>query len=167
MEADNERLVAYVVAMFEAANGVDLRSDDVAMKRVREAAARACVEWKGMPNAGLAVNLPFISANPPLHVLEELGVGEARRLFAGEDYSDKLTAARAERERATAAQRLQQETDERVHASEERAQRSRTTKITLVVVLLVFGLGISFVAALRSCAEHGDHVDDSKRSEHR
>ncbi len=38
MDADSERLAEYLVALFEAKTGVDLRDDESAMKRVHEVA---------------------------------------------------------------------------------------------------------------------------------
>jgi hypothetical protein len=39
-DAELQRMVAWLVARFEADSGVDVRGDDSAMKRIREAAAR-------------------------------------------------------------------------------------------------------------------------------
>lgn len=171
MEADSERLVAYLVAMFEAKNGIDLRGDENAMKRVHEAAERARHEWLANNDAGFVVNLPFITATErgPLHLDERLSVSAAKRVFAGDGFSEELAAARAERDRTLAAKRKEEEANAKVQASEERIERAQSRKMLLVVALVLGAFAISVAALMISSRSHTSHADDEKAhsTEHR
>jgi molecular chaperone DnaK len=54
-------LIDYVANEFKASNGIDLRSDKVAVQRVREAAEKAKIELSTVLST--EINLPFISAD--------------------------------------------------------------------------------------------------------
>ncbi len=57
----DNKVVDYLVDSFQKAEGVDLRSDRMAMQRLREAAENAKIELSGKTTA--EVNLPYITAN--------------------------------------------------------------------------------------------------------
>jgi len=57
----DERIMNYLVDEFKKAEGIDLKSDKVAMQRLREAAEKAKIELSGMTTT--AVNLPYITAD--------------------------------------------------------------------------------------------------------
>ncbi len=161
MDADTERLVAYLIALFEAKSGVDLRGDEAALKRVREAAARATQEWRALPHGGIAVSLPFVTATPdgPLHLDERLSDGSAKRFFEGADYSKALADARAERERELDAKRLKQAASEREREGEKRAERTSDLKIGLITASIIVAIVVS-VVALSTSRAHERHDDD-------
>lgn len=62
------RIVDWMVSSFKAETGVDLKSDKMAMQRLKESAEKAKIELSGMTSA--AINLPFITAdaNGPKHL---------------------------------------------------------------------------------------------------
>ena len=64
----DDRLVQHIVRGFQAETGVDLRNDEVAMQRVREAAEQAKRELSSSEST--VVNLPFVSTtgSTPLHL---------------------------------------------------------------------------------------------------
>ena len=64
----DQRIVDWMVSSFKAENGIDLKSDKMAMQRLKEAAEKAKIELSGMTSA--AINLPFITAdaNGPKHL---------------------------------------------------------------------------------------------------
>ncbi len=64
----DERVMNWIVSTFKAESGVDLKSDKMAMQRLREAAEKAKIELSGMTSA--SINLPFITAdaNGPKHL---------------------------------------------------------------------------------------------------
>lgn len=55
-------LVDYVVSQFKSQTGIDLRSDKVAMQRIREAAEKAKIELS--TTITTEINLPFIAQDP-------------------------------------------------------------------------------------------------------
>ncbi len=55
------RIVDWMVSSFKAENGIDLKSDKMAMQRLKEAAEKAKIELSGMTSA--SINLPFITAD--------------------------------------------------------------------------------------------------------
>jgi len=55
------RVIGYLADEFKKENGIDLRSDKMAMQRLKEAAEKAKIELSGMTTAN--VNLPFITAD--------------------------------------------------------------------------------------------------------
>lgn len=57
----DERLVNYMADEFKKEQGIDLRSDRMALQRLREAAEKAKIELSGLMSAN--VNLPFITAD--------------------------------------------------------------------------------------------------------
>jgi molecular chaperone DnaK len=77
---DFDRIIINLLADdFTAANGIDLRTDAVALQRLKEAAERAKVELSSAMSTD--INLPFIAANGsgPLHLARELDRGELER----------------------------------------------------------------------------------------
>ena len=57
----DERIINYLADTFKNENGIDLRSDRMAMQRLKEAAEKAKIELSGMTTAN--INLPFITAD--------------------------------------------------------------------------------------------------------
>ena len=57
----DERIINYLADNFKAENGIDLRSDRMALQRLKEAAEKAKIELSGMTTAN--INLPFITAD--------------------------------------------------------------------------------------------------------
>ncbi len=57
----DDRLINYLAEEFKKENGIDLRSDKMAMQRLKEAAEKCKCELSGMTQAN--VNLPFITAD--------------------------------------------------------------------------------------------------------
>ena len=57
----DERIINYLADNFKAENGIDLRSDRMALQRLKEAAETAKIELSGMTTAN--INLPFITAD--------------------------------------------------------------------------------------------------------
>ncbi len=55
------RIVDWMVSSFKSENGIDLKSDKMAMQRLKEAAEKAKIELSGMTSA--SINLPFITAD--------------------------------------------------------------------------------------------------------
>ncbi|HEY2365269.1 MAG TPA: Hsp70 family protein [Polyangiaceae bacterium] len=74
--------MAWLVARFEADSGVDVRSDETAMKRIREAAARITTLTE-MDE----VNLPFLAADGagPKHFQVLLRKRQIERILSGEE----------------------------------------------------------------------------------
>ena len=57
----DERIMEFLVSEFKKAEGIDLRSDKMAMQRLREAAEKAKIELSGVTST--AINLPYITAD--------------------------------------------------------------------------------------------------------
>ena len=57
----DQRIVDFLVSSFKSETGVDLKSDKMAMQRLKEAAEKAKIELSGMTSAN--INLPFITAD--------------------------------------------------------------------------------------------------------
>jgi len=57
----DQRVMDYLVNEFKKAEGIDLRSDKMAMQRLKEAAEKAKIELSGMTST--SVNLPYITAD--------------------------------------------------------------------------------------------------------
>ena len=57
----DERIMNYLVDEFKKSSGIDLKTDKMAMQRIKEAAEKAKIELSGMMQAN--VNLPFITAD--------------------------------------------------------------------------------------------------------
>ena len=64
----DERIMNYLVDEFKKSNGIDLKTDKMAMQRLKEAAEKAKIELSGMQQT--QINLPFITAdaNGPKHL---------------------------------------------------------------------------------------------------
>lgn len=64
----DERIISYLVDEFKKSNGIDLKTDKMAMQRLKEAAEKAKIELSGMQQT--QINLPFITAdsNGPKHL---------------------------------------------------------------------------------------------------
>ena len=57
----DQRVIDYLVDEFKKAEGIDLKSDKMAMQRLKEAAEKAKIELSGMQQTN--INLPFITAD--------------------------------------------------------------------------------------------------------
>ena len=57
----DERIMDYLVSEFKKSNGIDLKSDKMAMQRLKEAAEKAKIELSGVGQTN--INLPFITAD--------------------------------------------------------------------------------------------------------
>jgi molecular chaperone DnaK len=68
----DERLMNYIADEFQKTESVDLRKDNQALQRLKEAAEKAKVELSS--SAQTTINLPFISmgANGPLHLVMDI-----------------------------------------------------------------------------------------------
>ena len=64
----DERIMDYLVSEFKKSNGIDLKTDKMAMQRLKEAAEKAKIELSGVQQT--QINLPFITAdaNGPKHL---------------------------------------------------------------------------------------------------
>ncbi|KAI4453818.1 heat shock protein 70kda [Holotrichia oblita] len=57
----DQRVINWIAETFKAENGIDLRSDKMALQRLKEAAEKAKIELSGMASSN--INLPFITAD--------------------------------------------------------------------------------------------------------
>ncbi len=57
----DDAIIEYLVAEFKKSNGIDLKSDKMAMQRLKEAAEKAKIELSGVQQT--QINLPFITAD--------------------------------------------------------------------------------------------------------
>ena len=57
----DQKIIDYLVDEFKKSNGIDLKSDNMAMQRLKEAAEKAKIELSGMQQTN--INLPFITAD--------------------------------------------------------------------------------------------------------
>ncbi len=57
----DQRIIDYLVSEFKKPNGIDLKTDKMAMQRLKEAAEKAKIELSGMQQTN--INLPFITAD--------------------------------------------------------------------------------------------------------
>ncbi len=57
----DNRIIDFLVENFKKENGIDLKTDNMAMQRLKEAAEKAKIELSGVTTAN--INLPFITAN--------------------------------------------------------------------------------------------------------
>ncbi|MBQ7034135.1 MAG: molecular chaperone DnaK, partial [Clostridia bacterium] len=64
----DQRIIDWMAADFKAANGIDLKADNMANQRLKEAAEKAKIELSSGMSTN--INLPFISGGPagPLHL---------------------------------------------------------------------------------------------------
>ena len=63
----DQRVINWMAETFMKENGIDLRKDNIALQRLKEAAEKAKIELSGVTSTN--INLPFITANAngPLH----------------------------------------------------------------------------------------------------
>ena len=57
----DEKVINWIAEQFKAENGIDLRSDKMALQRLKEAAEKAKIELSGVTSSN--INLPFITAD--------------------------------------------------------------------------------------------------------
>ena len=78
----DERIVHYLMDMFQRDSGIDLQHDRTALQRMREAAEKAKMELSSVLKT--EINLPFISAdaNGPRHLAVELSRAKLEALTA-------------------------------------------------------------------------------------
>ena len=76
------RLIDYFVDKFKEESGFDLKSDPLALQRLKEAAEKAKIELSSTSET--EINLPFITANDagPQHLLEKLSRSEFEKITA-------------------------------------------------------------------------------------
>jgi molecular chaperone DnaK len=76
----DQRIMDWLIEDFERETGIDLRSDRMALQRLKEAAERAKCELSSAEEA--AINLPFISADRsgPRHLARNLSRGQFEEL---------------------------------------------------------------------------------------
>ena len=76
----DQRIIDWLADKFQADNGIDLRKDKMAMKRLKEAAEKAKMELSSTTQT--TINLPFISAGEagPLHLDYTLTRAEFERI---------------------------------------------------------------------------------------
>jgi len=74
------RIIDWLVDEFKKEQGIDLKSDKMALQRLKEAAERAKVELSSAPET--EINLPFITADAsgPKHLLMKLSRGKLEQL---------------------------------------------------------------------------------------
>jgi molecular chaperone DnaK len=74
------KIVEYLADEFKKAEGIDLRSDRLALQRLKEAAEKAKIELSS--SATTEVNLPFITADAtgPKHLVKSLGRADLEKL---------------------------------------------------------------------------------------
>jgi molecular chaperone DnaK len=74
------KIVEYLADEFKKAEGIDLRSDRLALQRLKEAAEKAKIELSS--SATTEVNLPFITADAtgPKHLVKQMGRADLERL---------------------------------------------------------------------------------------
>src|SRR5215217_4057725 len=81
------KLVEYLAAKFKAKENMDLKSDKLALQRLKEAAEKAKIELSS--TATTEINLPFITARmeggstTPLHLVETITRSDLEKLVAG------------------------------------------------------------------------------------
>ena len=78
----DQRIMDWLVNNFKAEQGVDLRSDKMAMQRIKEAAEKAKIELSGVTTS--SISLPFITADAtgPKHLEETLTRAKFNELTA-------------------------------------------------------------------------------------
>ena len=86
----DQAVMDHLVKQFNAANGIDLSKDKLAMQRLREAAEKAKIELSGAQSSN--VNLPYITAGAdgPLHLDVTITRAEFQRLT--QDLLDRTKA---------------------------------------------------------------------------
>jgi molecular chaperone DnaK len=86
----DEKVMTHLVKTFNAANGIDLSKDKLAMQRLREAAEKAKIELSGAQTTN--INLPYITAGAdgPLHLDVTITRAEFQRMT--QDLLDRTKA---------------------------------------------------------------------------
>ncbi|MPQ98759.1 molecular chaperone DnaK [Modestobacter sp. I12A-02628] len=86
----DQKVMDHLVKTFNAANGIDLSKDKLALQRLREAAEKAKIELSGAQSTN--INLPYITAGAdgPLHLDVTLTRAEFQRLT--QDLLDRAKA---------------------------------------------------------------------------
>jgi molecular chaperone DnaK len=86
----DEKVMTHLVKTFNAANGIDLSKDKLAMQRLREAAEKAKIELSGAQSTN--INLPYITAGAegPLHLDVTITRAEFQRMT--QDLLDRTKA---------------------------------------------------------------------------
>jgi molecular chaperone DnaK len=76
----DERIIQWLCANFKKANGIDLRNDQMALQRLKEAAEKAKIELSSATQT--QINLPFITmdASGPKHLSENLSRSQFEKL---------------------------------------------------------------------------------------
>ena len=76
------RVIDYLADEFKREQGIDLRSDKLALQRLKEAAEKAKIELSSSKET--EINLPFITADAsgPKHLVMTLTPGEARERWS-------------------------------------------------------------------------------------
>jgi len=79
----DQAIIDWLAAQFQAAHGVDLTKDNMALQRLKEAAEKAKIELSQVQQT--QINLPFITATAdgPLHLDETLTRAKFQELTAG------------------------------------------------------------------------------------
>ena len=78
----DERIINWIADQFKKENGIDLRSDRMALQRLKEAAEKAKIELSGVTTSN--INLPFITADAtgPKHFDADLSRAKFNELTA-------------------------------------------------------------------------------------
>jgi molecular chaperone DnaK len=74
----DQRVIDWMVTQFKNAHGVDLSQDRMALQRLKEAAEKAKIELSQVTET--TINLPFITADGPLHLELKLTRAEFERM---------------------------------------------------------------------------------------
>ena len=82
MSWNQQRLVSWIIEEFRKEEGIDLSKDEMAMRRVKEAAEKAATELRSATSTN--INLPFITADAsgPKHLKLTLTRSQFERLVA-------------------------------------------------------------------------------------
>ena len=77
----DDLLINWMAERFKKENGIDLRSDNVALQRLKEAAENSKIELSSAMKA--TINLPFITSNAtgPKHLNYEITRGDFERML--------------------------------------------------------------------------------------
>jgi len=86
----DERIIQWLCDNFQKANGIDLRNDDMALQRLKEAAEKAKIELSSATQT--AINLPFVTMDQsgPKHLAENLTRAQFEQMC--EDLFDRCRA---------------------------------------------------------------------------
>lgn len=77
----DQRIMDWIINEFKANEGIDLRSDNMALQRIKEAAEKAKIELSGAQES--EINLPFITADAsgPKHLVTKLSRSKLEELI--------------------------------------------------------------------------------------